>query len=182
MLRGLFTNRLARNHLAEGLPPAWTVLADGTFLPAYQAAERLATEGQPVILMAGERYGMGSSRDWAAKGAALLGARAVVACSFERIHRTNLIGMGVLPIRIADDFVPAGAGIVAADKFEVDVHPDALTPNMPLSLVHCRASGERSEISCRAAVETWQEVGLLRQGGVLSAILSRTLAESGEKL
>ncbi|MEZ5726476.1 MAG: aconitate hydratase AcnA [Paracoccaceae bacterium] len=176
MLRGLFTNRLARNYLGRDLPPSWTILQDGTRLPAWQAADRLAAEGQPVILMAGERYGMGSSRDWAAKGAALLGARAVIARSFERIHRTNLIGMGVLPIIIADSFVPQGAAITPADRFEIDLPPETLTPNMALSVTRITPDGQRQEIACRAAVETAQEVGLLRQGGVLSAILARTLS------
>lgn len=176
MLRGLFTNRLARNHLAEDLPPSWTVLQDGTRLPAWRAADRLALEGQSVILLAGERYGMGSSRDWAAKGAALLGARAVIARSFERIHRTNLIGMGVVPIVIADDFVPKDAAITAADRFEIDIQPETLEPNMPLMLTRLRSDGRRDPIACRVAVETVQEVGLLKQGGVLSAILAKTLS------
>ncbi|TKW63736.1 MAG: aconitate hydratase AcnA [Paracoccus denitrificans] len=178
MLRGLFTNRLARNYLGDDLPPSWTVLQDGTRLPAWQAAERLAAEGQPVILLAGERYGMGSSRDWAAKGAALLGARAVIARSFERIHRTNLIGMGVLPIRIADGFIPENAAITPTDRFGIDVPPEALTPNMALTVTRVTPDGRREEIACHAAVETAQEVGLLRHGGVLSAILARTLSHS----
>jgi len=175
MLRGLFTNRLARNYLAEGLAPSWTVLEDGAALPVFEAAEKLAAEGRAVVLLAGERYGMGSSRDWAAKGVALLGTRAVIARSFERIHRTNLIGMGVLPIEITDGFEPRSAGITAAERFEIDVAAEALCPRMPLVVVRSRTDGRCEEIACRAAVETWQEVEVLRQGGVLSAILNKTL-------
>ena len=175
MLRGLFTNRLVRNHLAEELPPSWTVLEDGTRLPAFEAADRLAAEGRSSVILAGERYGMGSSRDWAAKGVALLGVRAVLARSFERIHRTNLIGMGVLPLEIADDFVPQSAGITTADRFEIGAEPAALHPRMPMTVVRTGRDGERSELACRAAVETWQEVEVLRQGGVLPAILNKTL-------
>lgn len=178
MLRGLFTNRLARNYLAEDLPPAWTVLADGKRLPAYRAAEQLAAEGRSAVILAGERYGMGSSRDWAAKGVALLGVRAVIARSFERIHRTNLIGMGVLPIEIMDDFHPHSADISAAERYVIDVEPETLTPRMALTVTRALSGGRRQAIACRAGVETQREVELLRQGGVMKAILNETLARS----
>ncbi|MGO4855330.1 aconitate hydratase AcnA [Phaeovulum sp. W22_SRMD_FR3] len=174
MLRGLFTNRLARNHLAADLPPAWTELADGRRLPVFEAAAELEVAGAPVVLLAGERYGMGSSRDWAAKGVALLGARAVIANSFERIHRTNLIGMGILPVEITGDFRPASAGIGAGDRVEIDVQAARLVPRQALTLTLVRADGRRDAIAARVAVETLQEVDLLRQGGVLSAILARS--------
>ena len=176
MLRGLFTNRLARNHLADDLPPAWTVLGDGARLPVHLAADRLADAGQAVVLLAGERYGMGSSRDWAAKGVALLGARAVIARSFERIHRQNLIGMGVLPIQIADAFIPAQAGLLPTDRLMVDVAPDHLVPRMAITVEIQRQNGTRHQISCKADVQTIAEVDTLRQGGVLSALLRRSLA------
>lgn len=89
MLRGLFTNRLAKNHLAHDLPPACTMLEDGTIHPLYEAAKLMRDQQQSTVILAGARYGMGSSRDWAAKGAALLGVRAIIANSFERIHRSN---------------------------------------------------------------------------------------------
>ncbi|WP_108661947.1 aconitate hydratase AcnA [Acuticoccus kandeliae] len=176
MLRGLFTNRLAKNHLADDLPPSFTLLEDGSRLPHFEAAERLAAEGRSVVILAGERYGMGSSRDWAAKGVALLGARAVIARSFERIHRTNLIGMGVLPIEILSEFRPENAGIGPADRFAVDATPEALAPLMPMVVERTRADGSREAITCRAAIETQREVEILGRGGVLSAILSDTLA------
>ena len=175
MLRGLFTNRLVKNALAEDLPPSWTQLEDGTRLPAWQAADQLAEQGQPVVLLAGERYGMGSSRDWAAKGAALLGTRAVIARSFERIHRQNLIGMGILPVEIVSDFVPHDAGITPAERFEIDASPDRLEPRCAVTVTRVLPDGTRQDIPCRAAVDTGREISLLRQGGVLSAILNRTL-------
>src|SRR6185437_11522460 len=99
MLRGLFTNRSVRNLLGGGISPGATIHArSGDELPLWRAAERYAAEDTPVVIVAGERYGMGSSRDWAAKGVALLGVRAVLALGFERIHRSNLIGMGVVPL------------------------------------------------------------------------------------
>ncbi|TRW99129.1 aconitate hydratase AcnA [Paracoccus sp. M683] len=178
MLRGLFTNRLARNHLALDLPAAWTLLDDGARMPAYLAADLLAGRGVPVVILAGERYGMGSSRDWAAKGAALLGCRAVIARSFERIHRTNLIGMGVLPLQITDEMQPAGAGIKPSDRFGIDLPDAALSPGMAVPVRWSRSGGDAHMIQCRAAVETGQEVDLLRAGGVLSSILRRMLAQT----
>jgi len=174
MLRGLFTNRLVRNYLADNLSPSWTMLDDGACLPAYEAANVLADNGTAAIILAGERYGMGSSRDWAAKGVALLGCRAVVARSFERIHRTNLIGMGVLPVEIIDDFIPAEVGILPADRFCITLDPAALSPRIELQIQWSRSSGSKEIIKCRAAVETKAEVDLLRQGGVLSSILARS--------
>ena len=107
MLRGLFVNRAARNELYPAAPPGATVHApSGEVLPLWRAAERYRDDGTPVVLVAGERYGTGSSRDWAAKGPALLGVRAVLAVSFERIHRSNLVGMGILPIRLPAEWHP----------------------------------------------------------------------------
>lgn len=177
MLRGLFTNRLAHNYLAEGLPPSWTALGDGQTMPAFQAADLLQVQGTSVVILAGERYGMGSSRDWAAKGAALLGTRAVIARSFERIHRTNLIGMGVLPLQIVDGFVPAEAGISPADRFEVTAPIAELRPNAQVPVIWHGTKGART-IACRAAVETRQETELLRNGGVLRTILKQVLMEA----
>ncbi|MDO6730022.1 aconitate hydratase AcnA [Marinovum sp. 2_MG-2023] len=175
MLRGLFTNRLARNYLADDLPAGWTTLKDGSPLPVHRAAAQLAKAGTSAVILAGARYGMGSSRDWAAKGAALLGARAVIARSFERIHRQNLIGMGVVPLVITDGFLPASAGITAADRFDISLPPDSLTPNQDVALHWSPANGQPKTIACRADVQTGQEVALLQAGGVLASILERVL-------
>lgn len=171
MLRGLFTNALAINHLQVGLGPAETVLEDDVVLPIADAADKLTARGQASVLLAGERYGMGSSRDWAAKGVALLNVRAVIARSFERIHRTNLIGMGVIPVQILNGFDPQSAGISAHDRFELDVESQSLVPQKTTDVCWHRAGGT-VEIPCKVAVETAHEVELLRQGGVLSAILN----------
>lgn len=174
MLRGIFTNRLARNYLARDLPPAYTQIDDGTILPVHVAAKRLLVRNSPAVILAGERYGMGSSRDWAAKGVALLGTRAVIARSFERIHRSNLIGMGVMPIEILDDFNPQSAGVTCSDRIEIDLPANRLARHLEFSVGLVRANGLREKISVRAAVETLQEVELLRCGGVLAAILGRS--------
>lgn len=111
---------------------------------------------------AGERYGMGSSRDWAAKGAWLLGVRAVLARSFERIHRSNLINMGIVPLVISD-----ALALFPHDRIEVDARASLVAPDAPIDVVVLRASGAREAITARAAVETEFEVQMLREGGVL---------------
>ncbi len=178
MLRGIFTNRLARNYLAPDVPPAHTLIDGGTILPVHVAAERLQGRKASAVILAGERYGMGSSRDWAAKGVALLGARAVIARSFERIHRCNLIGMGVLPVEITDGFTPASAGIRPTDRFEVDLQAEKLSPRVTVPLRLLREDGTVTQIAARAAVETRQEVELLRCGGVLASILHQVVGNS----
>jgi len=182
MLRGLFTNRLARNFLADNLASARTVIDGGEPLPLYRAAEQLEDEGHSAVILAGERYGMGSSRDWAAKGVALLGARAVIARSFERIHRTNLIGMGVLPVRIEGAFNPAKAGLSPWDRIRVEAPVAEVEPHVPVRVTLLRANGEREEIASRAAVETRQEVEMLKAGGVLVHILRNTLFSESERV
>ncbi|WP_299295403.1 aconitate hydratase AcnA [uncultured Tateyamaria sp.] len=175
MLRGLFTNRSVKNHLAEGLEPSETMLGDGRVLPLHEAANELENSGLSAVIFAGDRYGMGSSRDWAAKGVALLGVKAVIAKSFERIHRTNLIGMGVLPLEITDGFDPATARIGPADQVLVDLSGDALTPRKETAITLKRTGKPAAKIACRAAVETEQEIALLRVGGVLPNILGMHL-------
>jgi aconitate hydratase len=133
-------------------------------------AERYRSEQRSVVVVAGERYGAGSSRDWAAKGIGLLGVRAVIALSFERIHRTNLIGMGVLPIILQEEKMPL---ISALDLLEIDA--TAICPRGPVPLVLKRTSGENVTLAARAAVETEQEVETLRAGGMIPQILDRHL-------
>ncbi|MBT0959024.1 aconitate hydratase AcnA [Alphaproteobacteria bacterium KMM 3653] len=175
MLRGLFTNKLVRNHLQDGLAPYETVLGDGRVMRVFEAADAMAQRGDNAVLFAGERYGMGSSRDWAAKGVALLGVRAVIARSFERIHRTNLIGMGILPLQIANGFVPQSSGISPLDILEIDVPSAELVVRKKVPVRLSQQNGPEQSILCYAAVETQQEVGILQEGGVLSKILTSCL-------
>ncbi len=171
MVRGLFDNPTAANALVGGRPASRTVhaptLEEG---PLWDIAERYRAEGRAVVLVAGERYGTGSSRDWAAKGVALLGVRAVIARSFERIHRTNLVGMGVLPIVIDRDtpFLPE-----ATDRIEIDA--TRVEPRGPISVSLLRPDGSRRPVAGRAAVETDREVAILQAGGMIPAILAATL-------
>lgn len=176
MLRGLFTNAAVKNLLAPGLPPGTTMLADGSAVPLWRAADALRAEGTPAVIVAGERYGMGSSRDWAAKGAALLGARAVLALGFERIHRSNLIGMGVLPLRLPEGLRPEAMALSPQDWIFVDCDAARLAPRGDIAVRVNRADGRTETFLARAAIETRLEVETLRIGGMIPLILDRVRA------
>jgi aconitate hydratase len=177
MLRGLFTNRSVRNLLGDGIAPGATIHApSGARLPLWQAAAHYAEAGQPVVIVAGERYGMGSSRDWAAKGASLLGARAVLASSFERIHRSNLINMGILPLRLPAERHPTLLGLKPGDTIRVEAAPERLGPRavVPVSIHY--ADGRTAQFDAHAEVETLLETAVLRAGGIIPMILADRLA------
>lgn len=173
MLRGLFTNRSVRNLLSPGIAAGETQMPSGEYLPLWQAAQRHNDQGNSVVIVAGERYGMGSSRDWAAKGVALLGVRAVLARSFERIHRTNLIGMGVLPLRFPAEMEPEMFGLVASDRIEIVIHSEQLAPRCSLPVVLHRSDGSLTQFNSIAAVETSHEVQMLLRGGMIPMVLAR---------
>lgn len=177
MVRAAFYNRTLVNRLRDGMPVAHTLhVPSGAVLPIFEAAARYARDGDPVVLVAGERYGTGSSRDWAAKGQRLLGIRAVLAASFERIHRSNLIGMGILPLRFAAGTHPDTLALRPGDKLEVDAPADALTPRCAVPVRIVRADGRVEPVAATAAVETRLECELLRSGGVIPLILQKNLA------
>jgi aconitate hydratase len=177
MLRAAFHNRSVKNALAPEAPVAHTLHApSGNVVPIWEAAERHRTASEPVVIVAGERYGTGSSRDWAAKGQRLLGARAVIAPSFERIHRSNLIGMGILPVRLAAGFGPKRLDLRPGDRIEVDATIANLRPRGPVPVTIVRANGERQAVPATAAVETQFEIELMRDGGVLPHILKSVTA------
>jgi aconitate hydratase len=172
MLRGLFTNPTVRNLLAPGIAPGSTLIELGSAaLPLWQAAARLAEAGQSVVIVAGERYGMGSSRDWAAKGASLLGARAVLASSFERIHRSNLVNMGVLPLRLPTDYHPSLLKLGVEDRIEIDAPSAMLTPRADVAVAVHRGDGSVDRFTARAEIETALELAVLRAGGIIPLIL-----------
>lgn len=179
MLRAAFHSKTLENRLAPGAPVAHTLhVPSGQVLPLHEAAQRYHDAGESVVLVAGERYGTGSSRDWAAKGQRLLGIRAVLASSFERIHRSNLVGMGILPLRLPQGLGPDQLHIEAGDAIEVDASAGRLMPRCAVPVRITRRNGERLAFDARAAVETQFEVDLLRQGGVIPAILQRTLQDT----
>ena len=179
MMRAAFYSKSLKNLLCPDAPVGHTRHApSGGIEPIWVAAEHYRQAGLPVVLMAGARFGTGSSRDWAAKGQRLLGIRAVLAVSFERIHRSNLIGMGILPLRLPDGVTPATLDLLPGDRIEIDAPADALAPRTPVPVRILRANGAVQTLSATAAVETQLEVRLLRLGGVIPAILSDTLASS----
>ena len=174
MLRGAFTNRAVRNLLGETLPAGATVHApSGDVLPLWRAAARYAAAGDSVVIVAGERYGMGSSRDWAAKGPALLGVRAILAVSFERIHRSNLINMGILPL-----LLPRGLVLRPGDRLRVEADADRLVPHAPIQCAVLRLDGGVEAVDTVAAIETASEVETLICGGMLPRIGRRHLPET----
>jgi aconitate hydratase len=180
MVRGLFTNATVRNLLGDAIPPGSTVFAPtGEVLPLWQAAGRYAAEGRAVVIVAGARYGMGSSRDWAAKGAALLGARAVLAASFERIHRSNLVNMGVLPLLLPEGHDPARLALRPGDRLAIEAPADRLQPRAAVPVTIRRGDGTAQAFTARAAVETSLEVAVLAAGGVIPLILRRAIEADG---
>ncbi len=181
MVRGLFTNRTAANRLAPGLPAGHTVFAPtAEAMPVWRAAERYAEAGLPVVIVAGERYGTGSSRDWAAKGAQLLGARAVLANSFERIHRANLVGMGVVPLLLPQGWRFDTLGLVPGDVLEIEWDAGALVPRAPVQVAVRRIDGSTLAGTAAALLETTREVGLIQGGGMIPTILRKALAASAD--
>jgi aconitate hydratase len=174
MVRGLFANSAVRNLLRSDIPAGATIYApSGEVLSLWLAAQRYAAEETPVIVIAGERYGMGSSRDWAAKGQYLLGVRAVLACSFERIHRSNLCNMGILPLELPAGLCPDGLALAPGDRIEIDMPTDSLVPSASCHVCALYRDGRARRFTARAAVETVAEVSALRAGGLLPLMLHR---------
>jgi aconitate hydratase len=178
MMRAAFHSKTLVNLLKPNMPVAHTLhIPSGDVQPIWDVAQRYRDAGESVVLLAGERYGMGSSRDWAAKGQRLLGIRAVLAVSFERIHRSNLIGMGILPLWLPQGVTPQTLAIQPGDQIEVEALPQAIQPRTPVTVRVHRANGQVDVLQARAAVETQLEVDLLRDGGVIPAILQKTIRD-----
>jgi len=178
MMRAAFHSKTLVNLLKPNLPVAHTLhVPSGDVQPIWDVAQRYRDAGESVVLLAGERYGMGSSRDWAAKGQRLLGIRSVLAVSFERIHRSNLIGMGILPLWLPAGVTPHTLAIQPGDQIEVDAPAEAIQPRTPVTVRVHRANGQVDVLEARAAVETQLEVDLLRDGGVIPSILHKTIRD-----
>ncbi len=177
MMRGTFANIRLRNRLAGGREGGWTRhLPSGDLTTVYEAAVRYQQDGTPLVVIAGKEYGSGSSRDWAAKGPRLLGARAVLAESFERIHRTNLIGMGVLPLQFLPGETPAALGLDGTEVFDITGIEAGLRPGQRLT-VYARKAGTDKTFQVIARLDIPIEVEYYRQGGILPYVV-RKLAES----
>ena len=177
MMRGTFANVRLRNELAPGTEGPWTThLPSGERATIYEAALRYRDEGVPLLVIAGKEYGSGSSRDWAAKGPALLGIRAAIAESFERIHRSNLVGMGVLPLQFASGESAASLGMTGRESFTIRGLSEGITPGQDVTVTARGDDG--GEISFRATVriDMPAEVEYYRHGGILQMVLSHMLA------
>jgi aconitate hydratase len=176
MTRGTLANIRIRNHLAPGTEGGVTRhLPDGTQMSIYDAAMQYKQDGVPLIILAGAEYGTGSSRDWAAKGTLLLGVRAVIAVSFERIHRSNLVGMGVLPLEFAKGSSWESLGLTGEETFEIKGIDDSLKPLSTLTVVATSADGKKREFPCRLRIDTPVELEYYRHGGILQTVLRKLL-------
>jgi aconitate hydratase len=176
MVRGTFANIRLRNALVPELAGGWTRhLPSGEVLTVFEAAERYQAAGQPLVVLAGRDYGAGSSRDWAAKGPALLGVRAVLAESFERIHRSNLVGMGVLPLQYLPGENRASVGLNGEEVIDILGLDDSLTPGQRLTVQAALADGGIHRFEVIARVDSPVEVEYLRHGGILPFVLRQLL-------
>ena len=176
MTRGTFANIRVRNQLAPGTEGGWTTdFTDGQVKTIYDAAISYQKQGIPLVVIAGQDYGMGSSRDWAAKGPFLLGVRAVIVKSFERIHRSNLVMMGVLPLQFAEDEDAATLGLDGSETFDIDID-DKLRPRRQVGVTATRSDGTKVRFLTTARVDTPIEVEYLRHGGILHYVLRRMAA------
>jgi aconitate hydratase len=177
MLRGTFANIRLRNQLVPGVEGGWTLhLPDGERLAIYDAAMRYRDEDVPLVVVAGKEYGTGSSRDWAAKGTLLLGVRAVIAESYERIHRSNLVGMGVLPLQFLPGESAASLGLTGREVIDVGGVADGLRPGKRLTVRARREDGSVKEFAAVARVDTPDDVEYHRHGGLLRYVLRGMLA------
>ncbi|OGA49890.1 MAG: aconitate hydratase 1 [Betaproteobacteria bacterium RIFCSPLOWO2_12_FULL_62_58] len=178
MTRGTFANLRIRNELTPNVEGSWTRhMPSGEEMSIYAAAERYRQEGVPLIVVGGAEYGAGSSRDWAAKGTRLLGVRAVVAESFERIHRSNLVGFGVLPLQFVDDATRGTLRLDGSEVFDITGLETGITPRMEVSCIITRANGSRDTIRLRSRLDTRAEVEYYHHGGIFHCVLRRLIKE-----
>ncbi|MGB8769888.1 MAG: aconitate hydratase AcnA [Candidatus Korobacteraceae bacterium] len=179
MMRGTFANVRLRNKLTPDREGAYTRhLPDGQEMFIFEASEKYRAEGIPLMVLAGKEYGSGSSRDWAAKGPRLLGVRAVLAESFERIHRSNLVGMGILPLQYLDDETAETNGLAGEESFDIVGLTDVLKNFAPGNTVKVRATkadGTVTEFDATVRIDTPQEVQYYQHGGILQYVLRQLL-------
>jgi aconitate hydratase len=178
MMRGTFANVRLRNQMAPGTEGGWTTYRpDGELMTIYDAAMKYKDEGTPLLVIAGKEYGSGSSRDWAAKGTLLLGVKAVVAESFERIHRSNLVNMGVLPLQFQPGATAVSLGLTGKERYELNGIAQGLRPG---GIITIRAVGELDkviEFQGVARIDTPEELVAFRHGGILPYVLRQLVGK-----
>ncbi|MED5451817.1 MAG: aconitate hydratase AcnA [Candidatus Thermoplasmatota archaeon] len=177
MVRGTFANIRMRNEIAPGTEGGFTThFPTGEVTSIYEASTRYQADQTPLIVLAGSQYGTGSSRDWAAKGTLLLGVKAVIATSFERIHRSNLVGMGVLPLTFAEGDSAVSLGLDGTESFDIPASAE-LEPMSSISVTATKIDGRKLQFDAVVRLDTPVEVEYYRNGGILPAVL-RNLAEA----
>ena len=187
MLRGTFANVRIKNLMLPPNPDGSRIEGGVTLyhgrngaperMPIYDAAMKYQQLGTPTVVFGGDEYGTGSSRDWAAKGTQLLGIKAVVAKSFERIHRSNLVGMGVLPLQFAPGDSAESVGIRGDESFDIVVPVD-IRPQQPLTLMVTRKDGTKREVPVLCRIDTPIEVDYYRHGGILPFVLRELMRQA----
>jgi aconitate hydratase len=176
MMRGTFANIRLRNQMAPGTEGGWTVhLPDKTQTTIYDAAMQYEKEGVPLLIIAGKEYGSGSSRDWAAKGPRLLGVEAVLAESFERIHRSNLVGMGVLPLQFKEGENAESLGLTGFETFDIEGIAAGIKPGMLVTLRARNAEGKDKVFQAVTRIDTPYEIQYYQHGGILQYVLRQLI-------
>jgi len=171
MMRGTFANIRLRNELAGGKEGWWTATEPGGEpRPIYDVAMEFVAKGTPLVVIAGKEYGTGSSRDWAAKGTALLGVKAVIAESFERIHRSNLVGMGVLPLELTNGETRQSLGLTGFETFDIAGLDESLKPRATLT-VTAKSASETKTFKVLTRIDTPEELSYYKHGGILPYVL-----------
>ena len=174
MMRGTFANIRIRNEMVPGVEGGMTRYGAET-MAIYDAAMKHKADGTPLVILAGKEYGTGSSRDWAAKGPNLLGVRAVIVESFERIHRSNLVGMGVLPLQFTGADTRATLGLTGDDSFSIRGLAE-LAPGQDVAVEVTRANGETFAFTAKCRIDTANEMEYYRNGGILQYVLRKLAA------
>jgi aconitate hydratase len=177
MMRGTFANIRLRNRLAPGTEGGYTRhLPDGELMTIFEASEKYRNERVPLVVIAGKEYGSGSSRDWAAKGPRLLGVQAVIAESFERIHRSNLIGMGIIPLQFQAGANALTLGLTGEETYAISGIADGVAPRKTLAVTATDSDGKTVTFSTVARIETPDEAEYYRHDGILQFVLRQLLA------
>jgi aconitate hydratase len=173
MMRGTFANIRIKNEMLDGVEGGYTkYIPTGEQTSIYEASMKYQQSKTPLVVIGGKEYGTGSSRDWAAKGTNLLGVKAVVAESFERIHRSNLIGMGVLPLEFKDGMSRKTLGLNGTETFDIS-GVEILKPRGEVTMTITRANGSQEAVVLRSRVDTINELEYLNQGGILHYVLRK---------
>jgi aconitate hydratase len=179
MMRGTFANVRLRNHLAPGTEGGVTTYLPGDeVLPIYDAAMRYQAAGMPLFVIAGKEYGSGSSRDWAAKGTMLLGVKAVIAESFERIHRSNLVNMGVLPLQFAERESAASLELTGREVYRLVGAGTALSPRGTVAVRATDDNGRSKVFTATVRIDTPEELVAYKHGGILPYVLRQLVSRS----